>query len=79
MRDKIDTVKFIAPPPADMEISEWDYCHQFAFHYARQQGWFADVESYLEIAESEMLGEAEFRKGLNLAEISCRFWRNIYT
>lgn len=64
--------------PKDISDAEWRGCQSFAFQYAKQQGYYDDVSHYKDVSNSETYGEVEFEKGLNIAVVTCKFWREFY-
>lgn len=64
--------------PQEINRFEWIQCQEFAFQFARQQGFYRDVKSYREIENSRTFGEQAYQQGLNLAIVSCKFWRAFY-
>lgn len=64
--------------PKDLKTDEWNACQIFAFNYAKSQGWFADIDKYQDIEKSETYGIGTYKEGLNIAIVTCRFWRDFY-
>jgi hypothetical protein len=62
----------------DLSEREWLSCNDFAFQYTKQKGYLSDVQFLHQISESESYWEQSFQEGLNIAMVSCKFWRDFY-
>lgn len=64
--------------PVGISKDEWRECQEFAFQYAKQQGFYDDIAHFKDRAKSKTWGDTEFENGLQIAVVSCKFWRDFY-